>query len=135
MSLASIRSALETALNGITGSVPTAWENAAYSPVTGTAYQRATLLPAEPQNIEIGPGYTERGIFQVDLFYPKDTGAKAAIARASLIRSTFAFGTELTSGSVRVNINATPEIGAARADGDRFMVPVRIRWHSRIAGG
>lgn len=135
MSLASIRSAMETALAGISPAVAIAYENQAYSPVPGTPYQRVTLLTAEPDNREIGPGYTERGIFQVDLFYPEGTGPAAATARAALIRSTFAYATELTSGGVKVNIIATPEIGAARADGDRFHVPVKIRWHSRIAGG
>jgi len=135
MSLASIRQALETALNAITPSLATAWENKAFTPVTGTPYQAAYLLPAEPDNVEIGPGYTERGIFQVNLFYPKDKGAKDAAARAILIRDTFPFGASLTSGGVTVHIIATPEIGVARPDGDRFMVPVRIRWNSRISGG
>lgn len=135
MSLVSIRSALETALAGITPALATAYENAPYSPIVGTPYQAPFLLPAEPDNPEIGPGYIERGIFHVNLFYPQGTGPKAALARAALIRSAFAFATELTSGGVKVNIIATPEIGAARADDDRYMVPVRIRWHSRIAGG
>jgi NAD(P)-dependent dehydrogenase (short-subunit alcohol dehydrogenase family) len=135
MSMASIRSALETALAGISPAVTIAYENAPFSPVVDVPYQRATLLPAEPDNREIGPGYTERGLFQVDLFYPKDKGPKDALARAALIRSTFAYATELASGGVKVNIIATPQIAPARADGDRFMVPVKIRWHSRIAGG
>lgn len=135
MSLASVRSALESALDGMSPSLATVWENHPYTPVAGTPYQRAFLLPAEPDNIEIGPGYTERGIFQVSLFYPLDAGSGAITARAEAIRDTFPFAASLTSGSVTVNIIATPEIGPARTEDDRFMVPVRIRWHARIAGG
>lgn len=134
MSLASIRAALETALNGISPAIATAWENTSYTPVAGTPYQQVFLLTAEPANIEIGPGYIDRGIFQVSLFYPKDKGSQDAIARAELIRSTFPFGASFTSGTVTVNIIATPEIGPARPEDDRFMVPVRTRFSAHIGG-
>lgn len=132
MSLALIRAALETALAGMSPALATAYENVPYTPVTGTAYQAVYLLPAQPDNIEMGPGYTERGILQVNLFYPKDQGPKDALARAALIRTTFAFANSFTSGDVTVNITATPEIAPARIEGDRYLVPVRVRWHARI---
>lgn len=135
MSLASIRSILEGQLASISPAVSTAYENAPFTPVAGTAFQQATLLPAEPENREIGPAYTERGIFAVNLFYPKDKGSKDALARGAAIREKFKYGASFSGGGVTVNIIGTPEIGPARAEDDRFMVPVRIRWHSRINGG
>ena len=46
MSLISIRSALEVALNAMTPSVSTAPENAPFTPVAGTPYQKLYLMPA-----------------------------------------------------------------------------------------
>jgi hypothetical protein len=134
MSLLLIRAALETALAAVSPAVATAYENAPFTvPAPNVPYQQATLLPAEPDNPEIGPAYFERGLFQVNLFYPKDGGAAAAAARAALIRAAFPFGSSLVNGGVTVNITATPEIGPARAEDDRFFVPVRIRFHAYIA--
>ena len=133
MSLAAIRVALETPLNAITPPLATAWENAAFTPTPGTPYQEAFLLPAEPNNIEIGPGFVQQGVFQANLFYPKGTGASVATARAQKIRDAFPFGASFSSGGVTVNIIATPEIGPARPEDDRFMVPVRTRFSAHIA--
>lgn len=133
MSLAAIRSALETAFAGIAPAISIAYENAPFSPVVGAPYAALYLLPAQPDNIEMGPGYTERGIFQASLFYPKDKGPADALARAALIRARYPFGASFVSGGVTVNIIATPEIGPARVEEDRYFVPVRVRWSARIS--
>ena len=132
MSLAAIRAALEQQLAAIAPAMQTAYENAPFTPTAGVPYQAAYLLPATPDNAEMGPGFTDRGLFQVNLFYPKDAGPAAATARAELIRAAFPFAASLVSGGVTVNITATPEIGPARAEDDRFMVPVKVRWHARM---
>lgn len=131
-SLAAIRIALEAKLATVTGPAY-AWENTPFVPTTGNPFVQATLLPAQPENIEIGPGYTEQGIFQASGFWPKDSGAAAVTAWAELVRAAFPFGASLVSGGVTVIITGTPEIGPARPDADRVMVPVRIRWNCRIA--
>jgi hypothetical protein len=82
----------------------------------------------------MGPAYTEQGIFQVNLFYPKDAGPGDAQARAELIRTKFPFAASLVNGGVTVNIINTTEIGPARPEDDRFMVPVKVRWSARIGG-
>lgn len=128
-----IRAALETQLATISPAIDTAYENTPYVPTTGTPYQQVTLLPATPANAEIGPAWTEQGIFQINLFYPKDAGPAAAQARAELIRAAFPFRASFTSGAITVNIINTTEIGAARPDDDTFMVPVKIRWQARVA--
>lgn len=135
MSVAAIREALQGALNGLSPAVATAWENVPFTPTPGVPYQAAYLLLATPLNLEIGPGYFEQGIFQVNLFYPKDAGSKGVTARAELIRATFPVAASFPlNGGGAVNIVATPEIGQQRADGDRQMVPVKIRFQARIGG-
>ena len=129
MSIVSIRAALETALNSITPSIPCAWQNVPFTPVTGTPYQRATLLLAEPDNREFGASFQEQGFLQVDLCYPQSVGSNAVEARAELLRTTFKRGTMIGS----LCIDATPEIKPAYNDGDRYVVPVRIRFHIYIS--
>lgn len=136
-SLPAIRTALETQLATITPPIATAYENARFTPTVDVPYQEVTLLPATPQNIEMGPGFTEQGIFQVNLYYPTTggPGSRDAVARAELIRAAFPFAAAFVSGGITTNIIATPEIGPARPDADRFMIPVKIRWNTRVNGG
>ena len=101
MSISSVRIALETKLATITPALSTAYENVPFTPVTGTPYQRAYLMPATPANPTMGDGYyREQGIFQVSLFYPLQAGPKTAADRAELIRAAFKRGTTLTTGGI-----------------------------------
>lgn len=129
MSISAIRSTLESALDGMAPALATAWQNVPFAPVTGTPYQRATLLLAEPDNREFGASFQEQGFLQVDLCYPQSVGSNAVEARAELLRTAFKRGT--TIGSLM--ITATPEIKPAYNDGDRYVVPVRIRFHIYIS--
>ena len=70
---------------------------------------------------------------QVTLRYPLNTGPAAAAARAEAIRTAFPRGLSLTSGAVKVTVSDTPEILPAYIDGDRYAVPVRIRFFSHVA--
>lgn len=134
MSLPDVRAALETGINGLSPALATAWQNHPYSPVNGTPYQRVTMLPATPDDIEMtGKKYLEVGVMQIDLLYPLDNGAGAAEARAELVRDTFYRGASFTSGSVTVDITRTPEISPGAPVEDRFMVPVRVRYSAQIS--
>ena len=133
MSIVSVRAALEAKLNAMTPSLSTAWENVPFTPVTGTPYQMVFLLPATPANPTMGDGYyREQGIFQVTLMYPLQAGPKTAADRAELIRAAFKRGTSMTSGGITTIVERTPEIGQGRVDGDRWALPVKIRWYAGI---
>jgi hypothetical protein len=129
MSISAIRSTLESALDGMTPALATAWQNVPFTPVVGTPYQRASLLLAEPDNQEFGASFQEQGFLQVDLCYPQSVGSNAVEARAELLRTTFKRGTSLGS----LTITATPEVKPAYNDGDRYVIPVRIRFHTYIS--
>jgi len=117
----------------MTPALSTAWENVAFTPVAGTPYQAAFLMCAAPDNPTLGDGfYRALGIFQVSLFYPLQAGAGTAEAKAELIRTTFKRGTSMVLGSVTVRVERTPDIGQGRVDGDRWHVPVKIRWFAGI---
>lgn len=133
MSIVSVRAALQTKLNAIPGGIPVAWENVDYTPIAGTPYQAAYVIPAEPENPTMGDDYyREQGIFQISLFYPIQNGTLTCETRAELIRTTFKRGESMTSGSVTVRINKTPEISQGRVDGDRWMIPIKIRYFAGI---
>jgi len=133
MSAVAIRAALETALNAMTPALPIAWENVPYVPTTGAAYQRATLLFAQPDNATMGDDfYREQGFFQIDLCYPRDTGPLAANSRATLIRTAFARGSSFTKSGIVTTVSNTPEIRPAFIDGDFYIVPIRVRFFSNI---
>lgn len=132
--LPAIRIALEEQLATATPGMQTAPENSPFVPTTGVAYQQPFLMPATPANFEIGPAWVEQGIFQINGFWPKDRGAAVATAWAEQVRAAFPYRATLTSGGITVHIINTTEIGPARPDGDRFMVPVKVRWDARIGG-
>jgi len=117
----------------MTPALATAWQNAPYTPADGTPYQKAYLMPVEPENAEYGAHYRERGIFQVTLMYPLMTGPAATEARGELMRTTFARGNSFESGGVTVTIERTPHIGQGVVDADRWAVPVRIRFFANIS--
>lgn len=133
MSLVKVRAALETALNGMSPSLATAWENSPYSPVVGTPYQRVYLLAAEPENPEMGTYTIDRGYLQISLSYPLDAGPSAAAARAELIRSTFKKNNNFTASGLTTVIERTPEIAPARIEDNRYVVPVKVRFRASYA--
>jgi Bacteriophage related domain of unknown function len=132
MSIIKIRAALETALNNMSPSLQTSWENVKFEPTIGTPYQRCHLLLGEPDNSEYGPNYMEQGTIQIDLFYPLDNNSLDAMTRAELIRDTFYRGNTFINGGISVTIRRTPEIAPAYNDGEFYITPVLVRFFVHI---
>jgi len=134
MSQVAIRKALETALNAMSPALPTAWENAAFvTPDPSAPYQRAFLLFAAPDDDELGnANHTERGIFQINLLYPLQTGDKDARTRAELIKTTFARAKSFSNSGISTIIERTPEASGGMVDGDRWLVPVKCRFFAFV---
>lgn len=128
MSITNIRIALETALAGMSPALVTVYENTSLTPVTGTPYQMAHLLPADPDDSERDAPPRESGIFQVSLMYPINNGTADANARIELVRATFYKKATFTAGGERVIIDKTPSVSAGYFDDDRWRVPIRISW-------
>ncbi len=135
MSSLKVKAALEAALNAMTPPLVTAWPNVAFTPPADNSipWQKADVLFAAPDDLEMGSTYhREQGVFLVTLCYPVQTGSGAALARAELLRSIFYRGAAFTNAGVNVTIEQTPEIPAGFADGDRWVIPVRIRFYANI---
>lgn len=135
MSSVKVKAALEMALDAMVPALATAWPNVAFTPPidSSTPWQRADVLFAAPEDLEIGSTYhREQGVFLVTLSYPLQTGTGAAQTRAELLRGIFFRGATFTNAGVVVTIEQTPEIPAGFADGDRWVVPVKVRFFANI---
>ena len=139
MSKRKIRAALALQLQTVVPSIPTVHENAGYTPVAGAPYQRTMLMPAESAN----PSYSDNleratGIYQVLLCYPNIIsnggiqGTSPAETQADLVKAAFPRGSSFTFGGITVQIGLTPTIATAIIAGDRYCVPVRIRYFANI---
>lgn len=134
MSLILIRKALEKKLATLTPALVTAYENAPYTPVTGTPYQRINLLPNTPDNSTMGTVlYFERGLFQITVCYPAGTGPNAAETQAQAIRALFKRGASMSESAITVIVTNTPRVSPAMIDGDRYCIPITVQWQSQIS--
>lgn len=133
MSLPLIRKALEQALDAMTPALPIVWQNVDFEPPGQAPYQQADLLMGEPGNDEYGRGSMQQGYLQVTLAYLIGKGPGDADARAQAIVEAFYRGRTLVASTVIVTITRTPHVMPGYRDGDRWRVPVRIRFHCQIA--
>jgi len=136
MSVLPIRRALEIALDGITPSLETSWENSNFDPTGGIPYQMVNLLFAEPVNPSIGGNLSiltrHQGIFQVSLMYPLQGGTADAEERAELISATFERGASFANGGQTVVITKTPYVTPGIRDNDRWRIAIKITFYANI---
>lgn len=133
MSIAIVRRALEKHLATLSPNLQTSYENATFTPVAGTPYQRLNLLPNTPDNsIQGSATYFERGIFQVTMAYPLGTGPAASEAQAQLIRAHFKRGVSMVESGVTVIVMDTPRVSPSMVDGDRYSTPISITFQAQI---
>jgi hypothetical protein len=134
MSDAAIRKALETRLAAIATPLSTAYENDSFEPVPGTPYQRVHLLPAEPETPEMTGTFKRfSGFMQVSLMYPQGTGPGDATVRAKAIQDWFSKNLSLVADGITVTMEKAPYVMAGFADGDRWVVPVRVYYFANIS--
>ena len=131
MSYKTIQAALEKKLATISPAIATAYENLPYTPTVGTPYQRVNLLPNATADRAISADVREYfGLFQVTLFYPAGNGRGLAQARADAIDAAFKPVQRLTESSTIVEITESAQVAGGYQDGDRWVVPITIRWRS-----
>ena len=133
MSVVKVRSAIETAVNGLTGGLTTVWQGENYKPTVGTAFQRCAVFFATPVAMEMsGNWHREVGFFDIVLFYPTKAGTGAAEARVDVIRATFYRGASFTASGVTVVIENTPHEAPPLPDDDWLVIPVRVPFYAHI---
>lgn len=127
MEILNIKKALETRLEQITPYVSTGYEGVEFDPPVNAMYQRCQLIFNTPDDPTLPVGFSREKVqMQVFVMDLKGKGTGGAIARAELIRSTFAKGLALVEGGTRIYVLRTPHIGTVFAIQDRIVVPVTI---------
>jgi len=115
----------------ITPPLPIAYPGLAFTPPAGT-YLEVLMLPNV--NINRGLAATDstqfRGILQVTVVAPGNSGIVAPTAIASEIVEHFERGTQIFDESLRIKIEGRPSIATAIQEPERIRVPVSIRWHA-----
>lgn len=137
MSNIAIRRALETALNDLTPSFETAWENSNFEPTKNIPYQLVNLLFTAPINPAIGGNGSavltrQQGFLQVALMYPLQFGTLTVETRAELIKDVFKRATSLVNAGITVIINKTPEVMPGVRDNDRWRVVIKVPFYANI---
>lgn len=134
MSYESIREALETRLNTMTGVPAIAWENVEYEPTLGTKYIKASIANLAARAAAIGNASQDRyeGAMFIDICIPKDQGPLQADQLADLIKVRFPKGLKLTADSKDVWIKHTEIYNPASSNPDWYVLPMMITWYSYI---
>lgn len=121
-----INAALSTRLQAL--NLPTQWENAPFTPTAGAAYLIETILPAQTVPYTVN-GQTEvnEGIYQVTVMAPKGATKGAGLSIVKQVADHFPVGLELSSGGQSVKVQSVSQ-HRGMADGDRWAIPISIRW-------
>lgn len=129
-----IKTAFELAINSITPTIATAYENTNFDPKllpAGTPYQELYLIPSYNDNPFIGgDGFISYGIFQVTLKYPTGKGTKDILDRIKLYLDNFQSGQNLTQNGITINVLNTPSIKNAGVVGDRLVYILSINYQA-----
>lgn len=134
MSYQAIHTLLEDAVSEVEGLPLLQRENTKVARLAGKPWSRFTLLPAPARQFSLGvDGYDEiRGIAQVGLFYPINSGVAVVNEMADTVIAAFPRGTRLTDGTTTVAIYIAYR-GPALPLEQYLQVPISIEFicHSR----
>jgi hypothetical protein len=129
--LLNARLAFEEAINAISPTIATAYENVSFTPTINVPYQELYDIPASNDHLFVNSSEFESlGIFQITLRYPSGKGSKDAFNRAELYVSSFPVGRKLTKNGDTITVIQTPQINVLGVDGDRYSVAVSINYKS-----
>ena len=125
------RLAFEEAINAISPTIATAYENVSFTPSSGVPYQELYDIPASNDHLFMDNSEFEGlGIFQITLKYPSGAGMKTVSNRAELYVSSFPVGAKLTKNGEVITVLQTPKVNNLGVDGDRVIVAVSINYKS-----
>lgn len=112
--------------------LPVAWENVPFTPPAGT-YLRGFLLPAATAGIDLaGAGRTFRGIYQVSVVCPINTGPGAAESIADELATLFPLNLRITVSGLTLQV-VTPVTAAQGAqDATNYVLPVSFGYRADL---
>lgn len=129
MSIKNIAEVLDTHLRTFVGLPGLQTMNTLYVPKHSERYVRATLLPNPKVQLSIGiNGRDEiKGIYQIDIFEPLNSGALGVLELADDISEHFPRGLSFALGSGVLHINRASVTAGTRYD-KNYMVSVLVEF-------
>ena len=127
-----IKKALDNALmSNDFGGLPAFLENIDYDTNTDQPFLNAFLLPAQPEQVDLGSDGTDRhsGVYQIDINYKTHRGVMNHMVIADAINLVFRSGADLTWSEVCVRIEATG-ITPIRIANGWAVLSVSVDWFS-----
>ena len=109
--------------------LPTAYENAPFTPVAGQTFIAENFLPVATQAVGIASNSSDNfgGIYQVTVHAPTGSTKGAGYAMAKQVQDHFPRGLVLTYQGQPVTIMQSSQ-GPSFTDGDRWLVPVSVNY-------
>lgn len=109
--------------------VPVAWENVPFTPPSSGVYLEADYLPADNEDFTIqGTATMRRGVYQVTIVYPIDSGSQAAEKLAAAIVEAFPNNLAIPTEQTPVYVNGEPSVFSGIRDGTAYRMPVSIAY-------
>jgi len=134
MSFENIQKALDVPLKtGSFGGLPVYLENSTAVPDISTPFLTGTLLPVQPTQSELGPAGTDLhvGIYQISIYYPKDSGTGNINRKADEIAAVFKSGVNFEWVTVCVRIISIGR-GPLRINKGWAVLDLSVDWSSYI---
>lgn len=134
MSFEDIQKALDVPLKtGSFGGLPVFLENSTSVPDISTPFLAGTLLPVQPIQLELGPSGTNlhEGIYQISIYYPKDSGTGNINRKADEIALVFKSGVNFEWLTTCVRINSIGR-GPLRINKGWAVLDLSVDWSSYI---
>lgn len=125
-----IESRLNTWASTRSPALPIAWENVPFNPPS-SAYLRGWLLPAQTDSPDLeGALRTYRGVYQVSVSCPINTGPGEAEGIADELAALFPLNTRLAVTGLTLQIVSPVTAAQGVQDGDRYVVPVSFTYRA-----
>lgn len=126
-----IDAALEQHLLSLPDAPPIAWEDVAFTPITGQAYLQVHHLRNTPTDASVTQDMRrDRGILQVTVVHPAGQGKVEAVNLADKVAALFPIGFELALDGGRLTCLQHPAIASGYPDDGWYRVPVSIGWQA-----
>lgn len=108
-----------------------AYQNRPFTPVTGTLYLKAILLPADTASDDLaGALRTYRGVFQVSVMAPINAGPGLAETIGDELVALFVMNARLTASGFTVQQITPATQAAALQDEKNYIVPVSFEYRA-----
>ena len=113
-------------------SYPVCRENTDFDPTSGTAYAALTFVPNEPA-IYTNTLDLVTGIYNIELFYPSNTGDAQACTDFETLRTRYRVGTQLSYKSQVVEVMSCSRTEGSIVNTAWFRVLVRVNFRAQIS--